>query len=763
MRNRKLLALLAGSALTVLAAAASAQTASAPAAPPVSASDDTITEIVVTAQKREERLQDVPISIAVVSGNQLTRKNINEVVDLTHSVPSLNASGPFGALSIRGVGSLSFSRSAEGSVGVVIDGVALANTGTNPPQLFDVARVEVLEGPQGTLFGRNSSAGVLNIVTNAPDPNRYEAIAHADVATRHDSSGRAVVNLPIAENAALRIAASYSQAPDTMYNRFDGTSYQVSGESVRSRLLWEASLDVSVNLIADYSEFERKGGSPWTVYYATPGSPLSSRLAACGVVVGQENTQGCTDGGTNSTTKSYGFSGQVDGKLGDLTLTSITSARRLLINNLASDADSVPINRLNLNASPYDVRNFSQELRVTSPQGGRIQYVGGLYYFNSELISANAQSGYLAADSGVPYMLGQVLSTHSRTKSVAVFGQATVNLNDDFRLILGGRYGNEDVHAVTTGKVAPGAAAPFASIAGVNAKVSDNYVSYRLGAQYDLSRSVMAYATYNKGYKGPSINDQTGGGTIPAIVQAEVPHASEVGLKSTLLSGRLVANVAVFHNKVDNFQTTYFEPTIAKFVFGNAPSLTTQGVSFDLIGRPSRALTLNLGGLFNDAKYGDGYFVACGLGETLAQGCLKILNGSGAVIGQADNAGGNRLIGAPKWKLNGGAEYTRDVGGGFKGFVSTDVVYTSRVNFGAAYEPINSNKPATIVGARIGVTSENGGFGVSLFARNLFDVYQPVVRFATPTAAQQRDPVSYSQISGPESRRVIGLSLDGKF
>jgi iron complex outermembrane receptor protein len=759
MRNRKLLALLTSSAIAALCTAASAQTAP----PPTADSVDTVVEIVVTAQKREERLQDVPISIAVVSGNQLTRKNVNEVADLTHSVPSLNASGPFGALSIRGVGSLSFSRSAEGSVGVVIDGVALANTGTNPPQLFDVARVEVLEGPQGTLFGRNSSAGVLNIVTNAPNPSRFEAIAHADVATRHDYTGRAVLNLPIADNAALRIAASYSQAPDTMYNRFDGTSYQVSGESVRSRFLWEATSDVSVNLIGDYSKFDRKGGSPWTVYYSSPGSPLSTRLAACGVVVGPENNEGCTDGGTNSTTESYGFSGQVDGKIHDLTLTSITSYRRLLIDSFASDADSVPINRLNLNASPYDVRNFSQELRVTSPQGGRVQYVGGLYYFSSELISANAQSGFLAADSGVPYKLGQILSIRSKTKSMAAFGQATVNINDDFRLILGGRYGNEDVRAVSTGVVAPGAAAAFASIAGVNAKVSDTYVSYRLGAQYDLSRAVMAYATYNKGYKGPSINDQTGGGTIPAIVEAEVPHASELGLKSTLFSGRLVANVAAFHNKVDNFQTTYFEPTIAKFVFGNAPSLTTQGLSFDLVGRPTRALTVNLGGLFNDAKYGDGYFVACGLGQTLAQGCLNILNGSGAVAGKADNAGGNRLIGAPQWKLNGGAEYTRSLSGGFKGFVTTDIVYTSRVNFGAAYEPLNSNKPATLVGARLGVTSENGSFGISLFVRNLFDVYQPVVRFATPTAAQQRDPVSYSQISGPESRRVIGLSLDGKF
>src|SRR5471030_1252581 len=157
------------------ASGAWAQDAAVPASaatPPAATGNDVPSDVVVvTANKREQRLQDVPMSVSVVDAAQLQR---------------LNSAGPFGALSIRGMGSISFARSAEGSVGVVVDNVALAGTSINPPQLFDVSRVEVLEGPQGTLFGSNSSAGIINIVTNAPDPGKFEAIGHVDAGTRGD-------------------------------------------------------------------------------------------------------------------------------------------------------------------------------------------------------------------------------------------------------------------------------------------------------------------------------------------------------------------------------------------------------------------------------------------------------------------------------------------------------------------------------------------------------------------------------------------------
>jgi iron complex outermembrane receptor protein len=720
-----------------------------------------ITEIVVTANKREERLQDVPIAVTVVGGPQLTQQNINEVVDLTRSVPSLNAAGPFGALSIRGVGSVSFSRSAEGSVGVVVDGVALANTSANPPELFDVDRVEVLEGPQGMLFGRNSSAGVISIVTRAPDPDRFEVDGHADIGTRDNYIGKAVVNIPVADNAALRIAGTYSQSPNTQYNRYDRTDYNVDGESVRGRFKWDPTSNLTVNLIGDYSDFIRRGGAPWSVYSSTPGTPLSSRLAGCGVGVRPDNSDGCIDGGNHTTSASYGFSGQIDAKFGDLTVTSISAYRGFTGHSYGSDADSVPVDRLNENASPENIHNLSQEFRVTSPTGGLVDYVAGLYYFHSYLNAVNTQLGDLYTDLGLPFPLGQTLATTSTTRSAAAFGQATIHITQAFHLILGGRYGNENVDAVTIGTLAPSAVAPFASIAGVQGKANDRYFSYRGGMQYDFSHEVMAYATYTRGYKGPSLNDQSGGGGIPILVQPEIPHAGEIGLKSTLLDGRFAANLAVFYNRITDFQAQYYDPTIAQFIFGNAPSLTSKGVSFELIGRPVRGLNVNLGGLYNNATYGSGYNVACSQLQTAAQGCQTVIQGGTPI--STTSAHGNQLVGAPEWKVTSSVEYATDVREGLSGFVSVDAVYSSRINFDAAYDPVDSNAAATIFGGRLGVRRYDGRYGISIFVRNLFDQYRPIVRFATPTAAQQLDPQSYAQISGPESRRVVGISLDGKF
>lgn len=717
-----------------------------------------VEEIIVTANKREERLQDVPVSVSVVSGDQVTKQNVIEVADLTKSVPSLNSAGPFGALSIRGVGSISFARSAEGSVGVVVDGVALANTSTNPPQMFDIARVEVLEGPQGTLFGRNTSAGVVNITTVAPNPAGFAALGHADVGTRDSFTARGVVNLPLASNAALRVSGSLSQAPRMSRNLNDGSWLESKGKSLRGRLLWEPAEAVTVNLIADYTKFHREGGVQWGVYQSTPGSALSSRLAACGVVVGPENQDGCIDGGNDQSSVSKGVSGQVDYRFGQHTLTAITALRKFHSRQDGSDVDSVPVNRLNVNQSPTAIRNISQELRLTSPTGQFVDYVLGLYYFDSDLDGSNIQRGQIRADFGIPFFIGQVQTTTASTKSYAAFANATVNLAPSLRLLLGARYGREQVKALTIGRLADQAVAPILSIATIRGDVKDRYFAYRLGAQYDFTPDVMAYATYTKGYKGPSVNDQTGTGAAPVIVRPEIPHATEIGLKASLLNRRVTASIAVFDNRIDDFQAQFYLPVASAFVFGNAPKLTTKGVSANLIGRVAPGLTVNVGALYNDAKYGAGYQVPCAQGQTDAQGCITLASGA-----RVDDAGGNLLVGSPKWKLTAFTEYERAVWSGWQGFIQADVVYTSRINFDAAYSPQNSNAAAAIFGGRVGVRTEDERFGVSIYARNLFDTYRAAVRFATPTASSQRDLLSFSQISGPESRRTIGVSLDAKF
>ena len=759
---------LLGSSLLAIASSAQAQAIDAHSddpsqiagdetSPEIEAGKDGVGAIVVTANRREERLQDVPVSVTLVDGDQLTRQNVNAVEDLTRSAPALSNAGPpgFGALSIRGIGGLSFSRSSEGSVGVVVDGVSLANTSTNPPLLFDVSRVEVLEGPQGTLFGRNSSAGVINIVTNAPDPSRVEVIAHADIGTRNNYIARAAVNLPISATIALRVTGSYSQDPQVQRNLFDGSYSRREAKAVRGRFLWEPSYSVTVNLAADYTDSDVDGGAPWAVYSSSPTSLLTARLAACGVNVGPENQEGCVDPSIVSSATSYGFSGQVDFDVGGPILTSITSLRRVR-SGTDQDADSTPANRLFQSVSDR-INNFSQELRVSSPNTGLIEYVAGLYYFKSDLDAVTVQSGQVLAD--LPLIgacplpapelcgltLGQSRPVATETKSYAAFGQATINASDRLRFILGGRVGREDVQAASPGSTpVPGALAPFAPSTAIGDRAVDTYFSYRVGAQYDVTPDIMAFATYTRGYKGPAINDTATSPATPLLIKPEIPKSGEVGFKASLAGGRAAFNATAFYTEVSNFQAQFFDPSIPAFIFGNAPELTSKGVSAQFFGRPVRGLTANFGVTYLDAEYGPGYQVA---------------DSRNTVV----SAEGRQLVGSSKWTVTTSAEYTTALSGALDAFIQADMVYRSRSFSNAANDPILSTDGAAIFGGRIGVRTTDEKFGVSVFARNIFDTFRASTRFATPIAAQQLDPQSFSQFVGPEGNRVVGLSLDARF
>lgn len=743
----------AGFALTLVAQAVCAQTGA-----PAADTSDKLPEVVVSATKRLQRLQDVPVAVAVVDGEQIGRQNISEVSDLVRAAPALNTAGPFGALSIRGIGSSSFSRSSEGSVGVVVDGVALAGSSTTPPPLFDVARVEVLEGPQGMLFGRNASAGVINIVTVAPNPKKFEAIGQADIGSGENAIGRAALNLPLSDTAALRVSGAYGHQPRQLHNLPDDSWSNPRLGSVRARLLWRASDDVTVNLIADRSENSIVGGGTWSVYHATPGSKLSSALAGCGVRIAERNNTTCVNPASDSTNTGYGFSGQADVRLDDYTLTAVLAHRGVKARMPTSDADSSPVDLLR-QPQQQDTHNNSQEFRLASPSSERGDYVLGLYHFDAKLDGSVTQFGPLLTYVGLPPLvrppfpvpLGQVSSTSTQTASVAVFGQGTYRATPALGLILGARYGREKVGAQTRVKLAPGAVAPLASLAPVDGAVTDTYLSWRVGTQYDVNKDSMAYASYTRGYKGPAVNDQGGGtATAPLIVRPEVPNAAEIGLKSTLLDGRMAANVALFHNRVDDFQAQFFDPVAKAYVYSNAPSMTSKGVSVALLAR-QRNLTVNGGLSYTAATYGAGYLVPCAAGSVAnpAAGCIK-------------DAGGNQLASSPRWKATLGGEYSTPLLGR-QGFIQADMVYQSRINFSASGDPFLGNAAAAIFGGRAGLRSADGKWRVSLYARNLFDTFRASTRFQTPTAEQQLDPQSYSQIAGPESRRVVGLSLEARY
>jgi iron complex outermembrane receptor protein len=390
MNLRHKTALLTGLSLAVLTTPALAQTAS-PAAPQATdaASDGAI---VVTAQRRAEKVTEVPISITVADASQLERQQVNTVNDLNRIAPSLEIqSAPGqntgGGGAIRGIGTQTFSPGAVASVGVVVDQVSQGNA--NISDLFDVARIEVLKGPQGTLFGLTTSAGVINITTNKPEFDKVSVRVRSELSAAGfagSKSGNQVVqgvaNVPIADNAAIRVAgyANLRQGPD--YNLTTGKYDKNETMGGRARLLWEPTDKLTVNLIGDYADTRTTNGGNFFTFVKSES--LGSALAACGITAENGNRNYCTSEQYTDRIRTGGASLQLDYQFAPFTLTSITAYRGTheqgygaATNVFRVDTLPVTVHNSYLNR-PTDL--ITQELRISSPANQTVEYTLGGFY-----------------------------------------------------------------------------------------------------------------------------------------------------------------------------------------------------------------------------------------------------------------------------------------------------------------------------------------------------------------------------------------------
>ena len=380
-------------ATSAFASATRAATATADAAP------TTVQEIIVTAEKRAENVQDVPITVSVVTSSEIVQRNLTTTSGLVQAVPALTITDD-AVFQIRSLGTQGFGRSAEQSVSVVVDGVAmprpqayvLANT------IFDLDHVEVLSGPQGTLFGKNADAGVINIVTNAPVLGQYEAIGHADVGTHDYVNVDGVLNLPLGDDAALRLVLHRDTYGHIVYNTVYNLWDYSQDDAVRARLLWKPLDKLTVNFSFDYENLASNGvngGADFagvSVFTAvTPGSAIATALANCGVVPSSNNNETC---GSSLYAPGVATGNVYGGQRGGgaiqidwdfwrgLTLTSITALRQHVTGDFSVHADiagdfgdSLPAseNILKRNLVPTYLRQFSEELRSRLAGRGPLQ------------------------------------------------------------------------------------------------------------------------------------------------------------------------------------------------------------------------------------------------------------------------------------------------------------------------------------------------------------------------------------------------------
>ncbi|QXQ04743.1 TonB-dependent receptor [Sphingosinicellaceae bacterium] len=712
---------LAGTALFALAAStAFAQAPAAPNAPAATSSPageatadagDT-GDIIVTAQKRSERLQDVPVAVSVISGDALAAQGKVSLEGAQYLVPSFNflKSGTTlnQSLFLRGVGTATFSIAGEPSVSTVLDGVVFSRAGEAFSDLVDIERIEVLRGPQGTLFGKNSSAGVINIVSKRPGKELGGYVEGGYYfGNGNEYRVRGALDVPLSANIRSRITGFYDKYDGNIHNVAPDVDRRVNGfkhYGARGIIEADASDTVKLTFIADYHHnnddccAEVIAGPPLNANGTVNTAALALIQTVLPTIKGTDTRSISQNLVTQTKETGYGFSGQADVELGDLTVTSITAYRNYK-NTEIRDGDFLPqayvgVNQLH-DFGPQTGNTFSQELRLTSPGHQFFDYVAGFYYSRAEserIFTRNDQVCTAARGAGLPAGVLTPCTSPlaapstfptgtadfgSVFKNVALFGQGTLNIATRFRLIGGVRYTIDQLdvfHSRVTTLAGPGINGNFD--AGVynnglgggvsngvpfRARATNDNWSGKAGAQFDVSEASTAYATYSRGYKGPAFNvfyNLTYTGTNE--IAPETSNAYEIGLKNTLFDGKLTLNLAGYYAKYHNFQAN--NPDLAAGVvvtrFTNAGDVSTRGGELDAVFRAGRDLNFSGGVAYTDAHVDK----------------FKVPNGNPTGVIPS----GTPLGFAPKWKGNVGADYRLRTGGAVDFGVGAQASYQSK-------------------------------------------------------------------------------------
>ncbi|NND67510.1 MAG: TonB-dependent receptor [Halioglobus sp.] len=584
---------------------------------PVSAADDgrkpALEEILVTATKRTESLQDVPLSVNVVSGDMLEKALENEISRLSKFVPSfrfIDAGNDVSrSIAIRGVGTNTFSRGVEQSVGTLVDGVISDSLASSLLDFGDVERIEVLHGPQGMLFGKNASAGIVNIITRDPS---WELGAGLN-ASWDDGDERKIsgfITGPLGDQFAARLSFFGTQRDPFIENDNGQDTSDRDEWGARAKLEWRPGDDL--RLLFTYYHADREPhccGVP--VIELVPGGIAES----VGAPAGKQNDRIANSADSINQTQVDIYVAKVEWTPGDYELSSITS-----FTDGSADADVRLIlphesaGFLDPNRANSDVDLFTQEVRITSPTEKFIEWIAGLYYYDKHENASLLRNvdAFFVQGAPAPDLIGSSLINESTYKntSIALFGTATVNLTDALRINSGLRFNYDDVRVDQVIDFDPMAfplvTGPEAPPGTQNSERDDTGWSWRLSAEYDVASEAMVYASVGQGYKGPGGNTlPTGPRAVEPIIDPEIPTSVELGLKSLWWDNRLRLNLAVFSTEFDDFQTTQvrLNPSTMTldFFLANAGELETQGVELDAALQATDDLSLTLVAAYVDA------------------------------------------------------------------------------------------------------------------------------------------------------------------
>lgn len=697
-------------------------TATATSTTPASATDtaNQLQDVLVTAQRRTERAQDVPIAVSVITGEELQSSGFHDLTDLEYIDPAVtydpNSGGSF---QIRGVGTQSWDYATEQSVSVVVDDV-VQDLPREPglTSLTDIDHIEVLRGPQGVQFGRNATAGVISVTTNRPELGELSGDADAEYGERDDEKFNGTINAPIGDMAALRVGGYYQKQNGLgEYTVLEKNLGEFEEYGTRAKLLLQPSEDLSVLLTGDLNLHHDNNCYPLLALNTPLGPLVGPHVAAAGVAVGPDNLDSASPDECILDYETQGLSLLGNVHLSGLTLTSITAYEDLTYTQ-KSPIVSDPVTDIfaPVNNSFNDAHKVSEELRLTSPAAGPVSYVVGLYFNRliTESLSEQALAipgvplppGVLAAASspaGTPSAGYEVFNVVSQSE--ALFGVTTIKPVELFDLVLGGRLthdfnsqgvGFETIsapyEALGTGVIV---GPPYGSEAATN-------FSYRVAPTFHVTRDAIGYVSYSTGYKPPGVA-YVGGAYSP--YRRETVGDFEVGLKSDWFDHQLRFNADYFYETFKDFQAQEQSVVDGQPVLSvlNAGGLRSQGVETDLEWRADRRLTLHASATYADAIFTD------------------FLYNPGPPTPPVQLAG-QPLTHAPKWSTTVGAMYSRLLAENLQLDVSADYNWRSS-QYLHLDDPESLEGSYGLLQARIGVGPPDGQWRVGAYGRNLTNSY----------------------------------------
>jgi iron complex outermembrane receptor protein len=747
MRNTRSCALLVLIGLNGLAGTAVAQDQQAaainPAGAPGSPADaGRLGEIVVTANKRSENMQSVPISISSVTDSSLASAGIGSTVDLGMVVPSLTFSSSFNGIMphIRGIGTPPASAGDESSVATYLDGVYIATMGAAMLQLDNIAQVDVLKGPQGTLFGRNATGGVVNVRTKDPTQD-----FHLSASVSYGNYETASSNIYVTGGLSNTVAADFSaygmhQNDGFGTNRYTGHDVNRTQDySLRSNWLITPTDDLAVRLRADHSYTNNNG---FTAFSIVPGTGVN--IPGGSPYVSRDNDPYDINNAQDPTFtfRQSGVSATIDGETDFAKLTSITAYRTSHKTTLWG---SVPIPQ----SPPPESAGWtekgqqaSQEVQFTSLPSSRISWVVGAFYLYTKI-------GYQPFSITGPSLspLEEISwRDYETTNAGALYGQATSPIfTEDTHLTLGARYSIE--RKAITGDEALNfqpALDNLDSIILTDAGKTFRKPTWRLALDHQFSSQVLGYVSYNTGFKSGVFESLPPGGPNAPVVNPETVDAYEIGVKSEFLDQHVRLNAAAFAYDYKQIQVNVFTATSS--LLENGAAARIYGLDFDFTARATSRLSIDLSGSYVHDRFTN-------FPSGTATALVPISQGGGRVAGSG-NLAGNRLAYTPDYTLSMGATYTLPIGEDSLIF-NADYAYNDGWYFGADDSDLRQ-KGYSLLNSQITWKLAKSGLEASIWGKNLTNTVYATF-FAT---ANNPEGYSARQLAPP---RTYGIALNYRF